>query len=353
MIEIDGSMLSGSGTLLRYATAFATIRQEPLHMVRIRAKRAKPGLRPQHLLAVKACCSISGGHVEGAEVDSQEILYSPGKDLRGGEFRFDIGTAGSATMLAFTLIGPALFGRQASRFSIVGGLFQDFAPSFFHMQKVLIPLLGRMGADIKLIMDRPGYVPKGGGLITMVVVPLGGPLKPLQMIQRGAIEEIRGIALSSHLSQQKVSRRMADRCMQLLLRQVPDCEIDIMEDSTAAQRGAALAVWARSRENCLLGADQAGKPGRRSEAIADFVARSLIDDFGSGACTDRHLADQLILFAALADGTSEYSVPKVTDHVRANLWLVEKILGAHTEIKGKILKVSGIAYKTSNSLHLS
>ena len=211
MIEIDGSMLSGSGTLLRYATALATIRQEPLHMVRIRAKRAKPGLRPQHLLAVKACCSISGGHVEGAEVDSQEILYSPGKDLRGGEFRFDIGTAGSATMLAFTLIGPALFGKQASRFSIVGGLFQDFAPSFFHMQKVLIPLLGRMGADIKLIMDRPGYVPKGGGLITMVVVPLGGPLKRLQMTQRGAIEEIRGIALSSHLSQQEVSRRMADR----------------------------------------------------------------------------------------------------------------------------------------------
>jgi len=53
VIEIDGSMLSGSGTLLRYATAFATIRQEPLHMVRIRAKRAKPGLRPQHLLALK------------------------------------------------------------------------------------------------------------------------------------------------------------------------------------------------------------------------------------------------------------------------------------------------------------
>ena len=171
MIEIDGSMHSGSGTLLRYGVALATLTRGTLHMTRIRAKRPKPGLRAQHLNAVTSCCAISGGQVDGAEVGSQEIVFRPGDALKGGDFEFDIGTAGSAAMAAFTLIPPCLFARETSRLTITGGLFQDFAPSFFHMQKVLVPLLQRMGADVRLDMLRPGYVPKGGGRLRMVVSP--------------------------------------------------------------------------------------------------------------------------------------------------------------------------------------
>ncbi len=326
MIKIDGSTLSGSGTLLRYAVALATVKREPIHMINIRAKRPKPGLRPQHLLAVKACSTFSQGKVEGAAVDSQEIVYFPGKRLNGGDFRFDIGTAGSATMLAFTLITPALFADTPSRFTIVGGLFQDFAPSFFHTQKVLVPLIKRMGADVNLVMERPGYVPKGSGVIIAEVDPLESSLKPLHMTRPGKVTEIRGIALASHLGGQRVGQRMADRCNQALRTRAERCDIDVVEDSAAIQRGAALAVWAKSEVNCILGADQAGKPGRRSEAIADFVAHSLVEDLDSGACTDRHMADQLILFAALADGETEYTIPRVTEHVQANLWLVKRFL---------------------------
>lgn len=345
MIEINGSTLSGSGTLLRYAVALATVKREPIHMINIRAKRPKPGLRPQHLLAVKACSMFSGGNVEGAAVDSQEIVYFPGNRLSGGDFRFDIGTAGSATMLAFTLIAPALFADTPSRFTIVGGLFQDFAPSFFHMQKVLVPLIKTMGADVNLIMEKPGYVPKGGGVMLAEVDPLKSSLKTLDMTHRGKVTEIGGVALASHLRGQRVGQRMADSCNRALRTRVENCHIEVMDDSTAVQRGAALAVWAKSEANCILGADQAGKPGRRSEAIADFVARSLVEDMDSGACVDRYAADQLILFAALADGQTEYTIPAVTEHVQANLWLVEKILGARPEVKGRKLKIHGIAYK--------
>jgi RNA 3'-terminal phosphate cyclase (ATP) len=344
MIEIDGSMQSGSGTLLRYAVALATLRREALHMTRIRAKRPKPGLRAQHLNAVTSCCAISGGQVDGAEVGSQEIVYRPGDDLKGGDFEFDIGTAGSAAMAAFTLIPPCLFVRKTSRLTITGGLFQDFAPSFFHMQKVLIPLLQRMGADVKLDMLRPGYVPKGGGRLLMVVSPKRSPLKPLRMMTQGTVETIRGIALSSHLSEQSVSRRMADSCDAILKRRGYGPDIRIIEDSTAVQRGAALTLWGQTDRGCLLGADQAGKPGRKSEAIADFVALSLLKDLDSGATTDRHLADQLILFAALADGTSEYTIPAVTEHVTANLWLVQKILGVEARLEGKIVHVEGVGH---------
>ncbi len=344
MIEIDGSMHSGSGTLLRYAVALATLTREPLHMTRIRAKRPKPGLMAQHLNAVTSCCAISQGQVEGAEVGSQEIVYRPGDNVKGGEFKFDIGTAGSATMAAFALIPPCLFAREASSLTITGGLFQDFAPSFFHAQKVLVPLLQRMGAELKLDMLRPGYVPKGGGRLRMVVNPRRSSLKPLRLMKQGTIETIRGVALSSHLSEQSVSRRMADTCAAILKTRGFSSDIRIMEDSTAAQRGAALALWGATDTGCLLGADQAGKPGRKSEAIADFVARALLKDLDTGAATDRHLADQLILFAALAAGTSEYTIPAVTEHMTANLWLVQKMLGVEARLEGKIVRVEGIGF---------
>jgi RNA 3'-terminal phosphate cyclase (ATP) len=344
MIEIDGSTHSGSGTLLRYAVALTTLTGEPLHMTRIRAKRPKPGLRAQHLKAVTSCCEISQGRVEGAEVGSQEIVYRPGDTVKGGDYEFDIGTAGSATMAAFTLIPTCLFGRESSRLTITGGLFQDFAPSFFHTQYVLVPLLRRMGADVTLEMLRPGYVPKGGGRLRMVVNPKRSPLEPVSMMKQGTVEAIKGAALSSHLGEQKVSLRMADTCASTLNKRGYAPDIRIMEDSTAAQKGAALALWSQTDNGCLLGADRAGKPGRRSEDIGDFVARSFLKDLDSGATTDRHLADQLILFAALAAGTSEYTIPAVTEHVTANLWLVQKMLGVEAHLEGKIVRVEGIGY---------
>lgn len=347
MIEIDGSVYSGSGTLLRYAVALATLRGEPLHMTRIRAKREKPGLRPQHLQAVRACCSLSGGQLEGAEIGSLEIFYRPGKSLKDGDFQWDIGTAGSTTMLAFTLIPLALFAKRPSRFSIIGGLFQDFAPSAFHMQKVLIPILRRMGAEIRMEILRPGYLPRGQGHLMLEVQPLDGLLKPLLMIEQGTVKEIWGISLASHLEKEKVSERMANHGQKLLEEHGFRAGIEILHDQTAIQRGAALFLKAETDTGCLLGADQSGKPGRRSERIAEFVVTSLLEDLRTKATTDRHLADQLILFVALASGTTQYLIPRLTEHVEANLWLVEKIFGAKVELQGTRLRVEGIGFQKS------
>ena len=345
MIEVDGSAHSGSGTLLRYAVALATLLGEPLHMTRIRAKREKPGLRSQHLQAVRACCSLSGGRLEGAEVGSSEFFYHPGKTLKGGNFQWDIGTAGSTTMLAFTLIPLALFARRPCRFSIQGGLFQDFAPSAFHMREVLIPMLRRMGAEVRLEILRPGYVPKGQGHLMLEVKPLHGFLNPIMMNRQGNVREIWGISLASHLEKGKVAERMATHCERLLGEQGYPARVEVHSDKTAPQRGAALFLRADTDTGCLLGADQAGKPGRRSEAIAESVVGTLLEDLRTKATTDRHLADQLILFAALARGTTQFLIPSVTDHVEANLWLVEKILGAKVELRGKGLRLEGIGFQ--------
>jgi len=237
VIEIDGSVHSGSGTLLRYAVALATLLGEPLHMTRIRAKREKPGLRPQHLQTVRACCVLSGGQVEGAELGSQEIFYHPGKSMKGGDFQWDIGTAGSTTMLAFTLIPLGLFARRPCRFSLMGGLFQDFAPSAFHMREVLIPLLRTVGAEVRLDILLPAYVPKGHGHLMLEVKPLEGFLKPFFMDEQGNLKEIWGISLASHLEKEKVGERMAHQCEEILEKRGYPARVEILNDKTDSKRG--------------------------------------------------------------------------------------------------------------------
>ncbi|MCK4486170.1 MAG: hypothetical protein KAU38_05325 [Desulfobacterales bacterium] len=53
-MEIDGNYGEGGGQILRTALALAAILQRPVEIRNIRAGRKKPGLRPQHLMAVKA-----------------------------------------------------------------------------------------------------------------------------------------------------------------------------------------------------------------------------------------------------------------------------------------------------------
>lgn len=342
MVRIDGSSYSGSGTVLRYAATLATLTAKPLNVHHIRARREKPGLRPQHVTALRACCALSGGTLEGDRTESEEIFYFPGKALAGGDYSWDIGTAGSATMLAFTIIPLALFADTPSRFHITGGLFQDNAPSAFYMERILLPLVRRMGGDVRMEIQRPGYVPKGGGRLEICVQPAGTPLQPLRLLRQGKIRRIRGVSLASHLARQKVADRMAARSRELLHEQGFDAELEVLRDDTAVQKGAALLLSAETDEGCLIGADIAGKPGRMSEYMAQSTVEALMEDIRTGATTDRHLADQLILFGALAQGKTEYLIPGMTDHVESNLWLVGKLLGAGTGVNGHLVEIDGI-----------
>lgn len=315
-------------------------------MWNIRAKRDKPGLRHQHRQAVLACRDLCGGTVDGATVGSMEIKYRPGRAMKGGYYNWDIGTGGSTTMLAMTLLPLACFTSEVTTFHIAGGLFQDFAPSAFHMQHVLLPTLNKMGVDAELIIERPGYAELGGGIIRLKVKPVKGKIKPLQLLKPGEIKEIRGIALASHLKQAKVSDRMAKECARVLQEQGYQARIEAVYDDTALHEGAALAIWAEAG-NCLFGFDRAGKKGRRSESISHYVADNFFQDIRVGATVDRYLADQLIVYGALADGTTEYITPSLTEHIDANLWLVGHILGkfgAVTELTGNRVRIKGIGY---------
>jgi len=344
MKVIDGGAKSGSGTIVRYSVALASLLGKEIRIQNIRQRRDKPGLRAQHLKVIQACAEMCHGVVENAAVGSKEITYIPREKFKGGEYHWDIGTAGSTTMFAQALLPLACFAEKPSKFRLEGGLFQDFAPSAYHMKFVLLPLLKKMGIQAELEIIRPGYVPKGKGIIEIQVEPLE-KLKPLNLIEQGKITSINGIALSSHLEEKKVSQRMAQECRKTLNAQGYKAEITEIYDESSLQEGAALAIYADTSSGSVIGSDRAGRPGRRSESIGRYVAQNFMEDVNTGAAVDRYIADQLIIYAGLAEGISRYSIPRITEHVETNLWLIEEFLGARTKISGNlIIEIEGIGF---------
>jgi len=345
VIEIDGGQKSGSGTIVRSALTLAALLGQPLHVYNIRAKRPKPGLRAQHLTAARAIAELTDASLEGATLGSGEIWFRPAKVARGGDYSWDIGSAGSTTMMAMTLLPLACFAERPCTFRLKGGLFQDFAPSAYHTQRLLLPTLARMGVRAELRIVRPGYVPRDAGIIEVSVKPLQGKIGALSLpLRRGPVRRISGVALCSHLQQRRVSERMAARCAQVLERHGHRVDFEHLYDTTAVQAGAALAVFAETADGCLLGSDRAGAPRRTSEAIGEHVARSLLQDLDSEASVDRYLADQLVIYAVLADGVSHYSVPTLTEHLETNLWLAETILDAHVQVSDHAVRIEGIGF---------
>ena len=343
MITIDGGAKSGSGTIVRCSVALASLLGKEIEIQNIRTGREKPGLRAQHLKAIQACQQMCHGVVSGATFGSREISYAPRERFKGGEYHWDIGTAGSTTMMAQTLLPLACFAGKASKFRLEGGLFQDFAPSAYHMKFVLLPILERMGIHAGLEVVRPGYVPRGGGILEIEVEPTG-KLKPLSLTEQGDIRSIKGIALSSHLKEKKVSQRMAEECQKVLSSQGYKAGIQEIYDESSLQEGAVLAIYAETSSGSRIGSDRAGRPGRRSESIGRYVAQNLMEDINTGAAVDRFIADQLIIYAGLAEGTTKYSIPRVTEHIETNLWLIEEFLGAKTKIKGNLVEIEGIGF---------
>jgi RNA 3'-terminal phosphate cyclase len=137
---------------------------------------------------------------------------------------------------------------------------------------------------------------------------------------------------------------MAEECQKVLTSYRCKAEIEKIEDESSLQEGAALAIYAETSQGNRIGSDRAGRPGRSSESIGRYVAVSLMEDIQTGAAVDRYIADQLIIYGGLAEGVTRYRVPRITEHVETNLWLIEEFLGAKTRIDGNLLEIEGIGF---------
>lgn len=322
MLALDGSYGEGGGQLVRTACALSAITGTPFRLHDIRARREPPGLAPQHLTAVSAVAEMCAGNVEELALRAREIVFRPGR-LRGGEFRFDIGTAGSIT-LALQAILPAAFAcGEKTTLHIVGGTDVRAAPPLDYFRFVFLPLLARMGLRAEARLVRRGYYPRGGGEVQVTVEP-GAP-KPLRLEAPGALEEIGGIAHVANLPLHIVERMQATAERTLASFGRVGIEPQALGPDRAIGPGGAIVVWARCTHTVLGGAEVAQR-GVPAERIARNAAEALRDELVAGAALDAHALDQLLIYAALAKETSVFLARAWTSHAQTTAWLIEQFL---------------------------
>ena len=338
MLEIDGSLKSGSGTMLRLSVAFSAITGQPLHMFNIRAKRSNPGLRPQHLEAVLTAAKLCRARVEGARVGSMEITFEPGP-IEGGTVRAEIGTAGSIPMLIMTILPICIFARSPVRILIdKGGTDVRHSPTINYMRFVFLPVLAKMGVKAQIRVLRYGYYPRGMGTVELSVQPVRA-LKPLVLEEFGSVEEVRGISVCTFLEERKVADRQARAARKVLARGGLEADIEVVYDrSNPVQKGSSIVLWAKTDKGVILGSDAIGELGKPAEQVGREAAEGLLAELRARATADVHMADMLVPYVALAEGRSAYLTRALTDHLDANIWLAEKILG----VEFKVQKVNGL-----------
>lgn len=323
MIDIDGSYGEGGGQLLRMAVALAAITGQGVRLHKVRARRANPGLAPQHLAAVKAVAALCGAEAEGLQVKSQEIVFQPAR-LRGGEFQFDVGTAGSITLVLQAVLPVALMGPERLVMRITGGTDVRASPPLDYFRAVFLPLLSLMGARVSLHVERRGYYPRGGGEVRVEVEP-GAGLQPLRLATRGALRAVGGIAHVSNLPAH-IAARMALAAQQALPPvPAPQIEQQLLAWPQAIGPGGAIVLWAHWGQS-VLGAAATAQRGVPAEQLGAEAGHALRADIESGATLDVHAADQMLVYCALADGPSHFTVRTLSSHARTTLWLIGHFL---------------------------
>jgi RNA 3'-terminal phosphate cyclase (ATP) len=341
MLEIDGSQKSGSGTILRLAIALSGILGEKLHIYNIRHRRCQPGLRPQHLESILTATKLCNAEVKGAKLGSQEIWFNPG-GIIGSEVRAEIGTAGSISMLLMTILPLCVCSRGDITVHVVnGGTDVRHAPTINYLKYVFLSMLERMGLKASLTVMKYGYYPKGMGEVILDVSSVSKP-SSISLKEFGSVEEVEGISVCTFLESRKVAARQAKAAEKIFRNNGYFSSIRVVNDfSNRLQRGSSLVLWAKTKRGTLLGGDAIGELHKSAEAVGGEAAENLLREVRAEATVDVHLADMLVPYIALADGTSVYLTREVTEHLDTNIWLVEKILGVEFEVSkvGKLYRV--------------
>ncbi|KQM75217.1 RNA 3'-terminal phosphate cyclase [Xylophilus sp. Leaf220] len=325
MIEIDGSVGEGGGQILRTSLALSMCTGQPFALRRIRAGRAKPGLMRQHLTCVNAATEVSGAEVHGAALNSQSLHFTPGA-VRAGDYAFNVGTAGSCTLVLQTLWPALLMADGPSRLKLGGGTHNPMAPPFHFLERSYAPLLRKLGAEVELRLRRLGFYPAGGGEIEATILPAQDRLEPFDLTDRGADGEGYAECFAPALAR-SIARRELQQVGASL-----GWNADQLRQTPARQNegpGNAMLVTL-PYEHLTEVFTAFGEKGVSAEQVAQEVVRQVREHRASAAALGPHLADQWALPLALAvhqrGGAATFTCTALTPHATTNFDVIERFL---------------------------
>ncbi|KAG5645038.1 hypothetical protein DXG03_007217 [Asterophora parasitica] len=376
-VVIDGSVLEGGGQILRNSISLAALLSKSVSIHKIRNARKPPGLKNQHRTGLQLAAEIASATLTGATNGSTVISFTPGPKgiVLPGTFVADSVTAGSTTLLLQIALPLLLFTRSSaqsppprSTLTLLGGTNATQAPQIDYTKHVFLPFVQRhFGVhDVTLEIARRGYFPRGGGEVRVGVGPLvGTQLSAARVLERGRVRHVGGIAHFAGLPA-SVGREMVLGARRGLgeLRflneegEVPSVDIQCRrEDTTGA--GSGIVLWAELEGGGVIGGSAVGTKATQPHEVGRTAAEELLRGLRGGGCVDEWLQDQIIVFMALAHGTSEIKCAKgpLELHTHTAIWLAEQMTDAKFEVAQtpdghSIIRCQGIGY-TPDSLPIS
>jgi RNA 3'-terminal phosphate cyclase (ATP) len=314
-VVLDGSQGEGGGQILRTALTLSLLTGRAFRMVKIRANRDKPGLRPQHQKAVQAAAELGQASVAGAGVGARELMFWP-KPYEPRDLSIDIGTAGSTGLLLQTLHLPlALRTEVPTRLVLAGGTYNPKAPAFSFLDATWRAYMAAFGMPLTLSMSAAGFYPRGGGRLEASIEP--ATPRPFVQTDRGPLRRLQGVAGVANLADD-IARRMRDHAVERLSEQGFDAEIELARWFSPGQ-GAAISLTAEHEGTVPATFVGLGERGKPAETVSDeAVAQLLAYEAVKHAAVDPHSADQILLPLAFAPGRSEFTVSEITEHLRTN-----------------------------------
>lgn len=321
---LDGSMGEGGGQVLRTALGLSLVTGRPFRMVRIRAGRSRPGLARQHRTAVRAAAELGDAEIEGDVIGSTELTFRP-SGLRPGRYRFTTDGAGSTTLVFQTLLPALLHAARPTELILEGGTHNPFAPPWDFLERAFAPLVRRLGPELRLALERPGFYPAGGGRLRAVVVP-PDRFHRLELVERGPVLERRARAYVSDLPRHIAERELSMVHAFLDLR--PD-RLEVVEVEAPRGPGNALVVEVDS-EHVTEVFTGFGKKGRPAEEVARRTCREVDAYLELGAPVGPHLADQLLVPLVVARG-GRFRTGEPTSHARTNADVLRRFLDVQVD----------------------
>ncbi len=352
MIQVDGSSGEGGGQILRTAVALASVLGKEIEVSNIRAGRSNPGIRAQHLASVRAASEICGAATKGAEEGSRRLEYRPGKP-KGGHFRFDVGTAGSVTLVLQTVMPILAFAGEASEIQLIGGTDVKWSPPVDYLRLVTLPVLAEMGYRGNLKLVNRGYYPRGGGVVQFFSTRVANML-PITGTSSGRTTQIDMVSYSTGLPRH-VAERQALAAEQLISSDaLPAAKVTLeaLPAKPGLGPGSGIVLRATTDQGALIGADSLGERGKPAEEVGAEAGRRLIEELRTGMFLDRHMSDMVVPYMALAEGVSEVSVSQLTEHTLTNIKVAELLTEVGFEVRGELrepgtLRVKGCGFRSA------
>lgn len=321
LLEIDGSYGEGGGQILRNAIAFSVLTDKSIKVTNIRKNRPNAGIKAQHYIAIKSIKDLFNAEVQGFEIGSSELIFIPG-ELKIGTYKFDVGTAGSITLIFQAIILACMKTKDDIVISICGGTDVKSSPSWDYFENVYIPIIKKMGyTNTPKLLNR-GYYPRGGGEATIIIKPCE-KLFPLKLTDEEEFTSINGKINISNLTDD-ISTRIKHMIIKNLLKNNYQASI-LVNRQNSLSAGVGATLWTKSK-NAILGSAVIGEKSMSSEELGQNVVMNLIKEINSGATIDVHAFDQILPFLILAkkNGRSICRISKLSNHASTSMWLAKK-----------------------------